>query len=90
MRGGHTPRDLCGLLPWVGAGPAAQPWPPCPRRLTAYRVTAGLKDWEKRLVISDRAHLGKHTRAGRRAGTTYLPWEQPSLSGPPPRHAEPT
>ncbi|XP_021535394.1 adenylosuccinate synthetase isozyme 1 isoform X1 [Neomonachus schauinslandi] len=24
----------------------------------------GLKDWEKRLVISDRAHLGKHTRAG--------------------------
>uniref|UniRef100_A0A8C0KE83 Uncharacterized protein n=1 Tax=Canis lupus dingo TaxID=286419 RepID=A0A8C0KE83_CANLU len=28
----------------------------------------GLKDWEKRLVISDRAHLGKHARAGGRPG----------------------
>lgn len=38
---------------WMSPGPQGQ----AHRRPRA--VSTGLKDWEKRLVISDRAHLGE-------------------------------
>uniref|UniRef100_A0A8D0N4B1 Adenylosuccinate synthetase n=1 Tax=Sus scrofa TaxID=9823 RepID=A0A8D0N4B1_PIG len=63
-------RRACGNVTWTeaprgrGGRPpgGARPALPCPRADSAARcrlraTSAGLKDWEKRLIISDRAHL---------------------------------
>lgn len=83
-------RRACGNVTWTeaprgrGGHPpgGARPALPCPRADSAaccrLRATsAGLKDWEKRLIISDRAHLGEFQ--------TPLPCEQGTLRpGAPP------